>query len=82
MHRGRKGEGINVGRSRASLTRVRFEHHQSAPKFHPEEQQITQEDKREGERREHTRGMGRGREWEDGLQGDRGERVSLIPRIF
>ena len=58
MHRGRKGEGINVGRSRASLTRVRFEHHQSARKLHPEEQQITQEDKREGERREHTRGMG------------------------
>lgn len=40
--------GRNVGRSRTSLTRVRLEHHQSAPKLHPEEQQITQEDKREG----------------------------------
>lgn len=41
--------GRNVGRSRPSLTRVRLEHHQSAPKLNPEEQQITHEYKREGE---------------------------------
>ncbi len=47
--------GRNVGRSGASQTRVRFKHHQSAQKLHPEEQQITEEDKRESmeaERRE------------------------------
>ncbi len=42
-------KGRTVGRSGAALTRVRLQHYQSAPKLHPEEQQITQDDKREGE---------------------------------
>lgn len=70
-----------MGRNRTSLTRVRLEHHQSAPKLHPEEQQITQKNKTEGSgrgrreeevRMEDTRGMGRGREWEEDIEGTEG----------
>lgn len=74
-------KGRTVGRSRASLTRLRLEHHQSAPKRHPEEQQITPKNKTEGNgsgrreeevRWEDTRGMGRGREWEEDIEGTEG----------
>lgn len=81
MRRGREGEGKKCGKEQR--TRVPFERHQSPPKLHPEEQQITQEEKKkkggrmEAERREEvrwedTRGMRRGREWEEDIEGTEG----------
>lgn len=84
IHGGGKGEmGRHVGRSSALLNRNGLGHHQSAPKRHPEEQQITREDKIEGEmgakRREEEnswedpRGMWTGRKRLDRHEGDIGE---------
>lgn len=70
-----------MGKSRASLTRVRFEHHQSTPKLHPEEQQITKKGRENGSREEGGGGEmggykrdGEGKGVGGRQRGDRGER--------
>lgn len=83
-------KGRTVGRSRASLTRLRLEHHQSAPKRHPEEQQITPKNKTEGNgsgRREEGGGGEMGgykRDWEGKGVGrrHRGDRGEMFLGIF
>lgn len=76
MNAQRKVEGKNCEKEqslRALLTRVRLEHYQSAPKPHPEEQQITQEDKREGEWKQ----RGGGGEIQEGWRGERSGKTDI-----